>query len=217
VAEDRARLFDYWRSTASWRVRIALNYKGLPYESVPIDLRIGEQSAAEYHAVNPQNLVPTLQLGDLQLSQSAAILEYLEEVYPDPPLLPEDPAGRAIVRRMMNIVVCDIHPINNLRVLTRLRSDFRATEAQVAAWIANWIGQGFEALNAAIDAHGGGFAYCDAPTFADLCLVPQVYSARRFEVDLAPFPRVTAVADRCASLDAFASTHPDQVLAAQGG
>jgi maleylpyruvate isomerase len=217
VTEGEPKLFDYWRSTASWRVRIAMNYKRLAYQSVPIDLRIGEQAAADYHAVNPQNLVPTLELGDLRLSQSAAILEYLEETHPDPPLLPKDAEGRAIVRRMMNIVVCDIHPINNLRVLTRLRSDFGASEEQVSTWISTWIGQGFAALDAAIQTHGDGYAYGGSATFADVCLVPQVYSARRFGVDLSPFPRVTAVADRCASLDAFASTHPDQVLAAQAG
>lgn len=204
------KLYDYWRSSAAYRVRIALNLKRVPYEALPIDLRTGAQSAADYKAVNPQGLVPAIEAGGQVITQSTAIMEWLEDVHPQPPLLPADPAGRAAVRAMMAIVACDIHPLNNLRVLNSLKAEFDATQAQIDAWIARWITAGFDALEAAIHRYGEGFAFGAAPTLADCCLIPQVYNARRFNVDLTPWPQIIAVDAACACLDAFAAAHPKQ-------
>lgn len=204
------RLHSYWRSTAAYRVRITLNLKRLDYQQVTHDLRAGEQAGAAYAAINPQKLVPTLEADDLVLTQSLAIIEWLDERHPDPPLLPPAPNGRAIVRAMAQTIASDIHPLNNLRVLNRLRADFGADDAAVSAWIAGWIASGFEALELMIGQHGGQFAFGDAPTLADCCLVPQVYSATRFAVDLAPYPRLTSAADRAAALDPFAAAHPSR-------
>lgn len=202
-------LHDYWRSTASYRVRIGLNLKGLSYEQVPHDLRLGEQATPEYAALNPQRLVPTLVADDTAFTQSPAILEWLDERWPEPPLLPGDPDGRAIVRAMAAIICCDIHPINNLRVLKQLREEFKASEEQVSAWIARWIAGGFTALERLIARHGGRFAYGDSPTLADCALVPQLFSAERFAVDLAPYPRIVATGATAQALPAFARAHPD--------
>ena len=204
------KLYDYWRSSAAYRVRIALNLKGVPYEAVPIDLRTGAQSAAGYKTVNPQGLGPAMEDDGLVVTQSLAIMEWLEETHPQPPLLPADPAGRAAVRAMMLTIACDIHPLNNLRVLNCLKSEFGATQTQIDAWIARWIGAGFDALEALIDHHGEGFAFGAAPTLADCCLIPQVFNARRFGIDLTPWPRVIAVDAACAGLDEFIASHPSQ-------
>ena len=201
-------LHSYWRSTAAYRVRIALNFKQLDYAQAPHDLRVGEHGAAAYAAVNPQKLIPALEVDGAVLTQSLAILEWLEEAYPEPPLLPATPAERAVVRAMALAIACDIHPLNNLRVLARLRADFGAGETAINHWIASWIADGFEAMETMIISHGGAFAYGDTPTMADCCLVPQVYSARRFNVDLAPYPRLVAAADRAAELNAFGAAHP---------
>ena len=202
------RLHDYWRSGAAYRVRIALNLKGVAYEQVPHDLRSGAQTAHDYAALNPQKLVPALEVDGLVLTQSGAILEWLEEAHPTPALLPQDPTGRAIVRAMVGVVACDIHPLNNLRVLNTLRHDLAADERQVSAWTARWIGDGFAALEALIARHGGRHAFGDTPTLADCFLVPQVYSAERFKVPLAPYPRLTAAAAEAGALPAFAAAHP---------
>lgn len=202
------RLHGYWRSSASYRVRIALNLKGIAYEQRTHDLRRGEQNGTDYAALNPQQLVPALETYEGVLIQSPAILEWLEERYPDPALLPPAAHDRAVVRSMAAVIACDVHPLNNLRVLNALRRDFAADEEQVQAWIGGWIASGFAALEDLIARHGQGFAHGAAPTLADCYLVPQVYSAERFGVDLAPFPRIVAAAERARALPAFASAHP---------
>lgn len=208
------RLHGYWRSTASYRVRIALALKGVGHEQVTHDLRTGAQRAPAFLALNPQGLVPALELdGEREgeaavLTQSPAILEWLDEVYPQTPLLPGDALGRATVRAMAGLICCDIHPLNNLRVLQALRQDFGASESQVSAWIARWIGMGFDALEVLIARHGGDFAFGDAATLADCCLIPQVYSAERFGIDLAPWPAIARITARCAALEPFRRAHP---------
>lgn len=199
-------LHGYWRSSAAYRVRIALALKGVAFDQVTHDLRRGEQRALG--ALNPQPLVPALETADGVLTQSPAILEWIEETWPQPPLLPAAPGDRAIVRAMAAIVACDIHPVNNLRILDALRSTLSADEATVQRWIARWIGDGFAALEILIARHGGGFAFGDTPTLADCHLVPQVYGAERFAVDLAPYPALMAAAERARALPAFASAHP---------
>jgi maleylpyruvate isomerase len=202
-------LHSYWRSSAAYRVRIALNLKGLAYDQVTHDLRTGAHRAPDYMAFAPQGLVPALQSGSTVLTQSLAIMEWLEERTPEPPLLPSDADGRAIVRAMADIVACDIHPVNNLRILKTLRSRFGADEAAVNAWVAQWIEEGFAALEQLIGSHGAGFAYGDRPTLADCCLVPQVYNAERFGVDLAPFARLREAAERARALPAFHAARPE--------
>ena len=203
-------LHGYWRSTTAYRVRIALAVKGVAYEQVTHDLRTGAQREAEYRALNPQGLVPALETDDAVLTQSPAILEWIDEVYPDPPLLPADANGRATVRAMAATIACDIHPVNNLRILNALRAEFGADEAAVTRWIARWIGDGFAALETLIARHGDGFAFGATPTIADCHLVPQVYSAERFAVDLSPYPHLKSAADRARALLAFAAAHPDR-------
>lgn len=203
-------LHGYWRSTASYRVRIALALKGLPHEQVTHDLRTGAQASEEYRAVQPQGLVPALETDEAVLVQSPAILEWLEERYPEPALLPASLADRATVRAMAAVIGCDIHPLNNLRVLSELRGTFAASPDQVNAWIARWIGDGFAALEGMIARHGGGFAFGDRVTLADCYLVPQLYSAERFGVDLAAFPALVAAAERARALPEVAAAHPDR-------
>lgn len=202
-------LHGYWRSTASYRVRIALNLKGLSYEQATHDLRTGAQRSDVFRALNPQGLVPALEADGHFLTQSPAILEWLEERFPAPPLLPEGPDARATVRAFAAIVACDIHPLNNLRVLNALRSDFQAGAESVNGWIARWIAEGFVALEAMVSRYGGDYAFGDAPTLADCLLVPQVYSAERFGVDLAPFPNLAGAAARARSTEPFRAAHPD--------
>lgn len=203
-------LHGYWRSGAAWRVRIALALKGLAYEQVPHDLRTGAQGHADYRALNPQGLVPALDIGGAVLMQSLAMIEWLEETFPTPALLPDDALGRARVRAMAQVIACDIHPLNNLRVLQSLRADLDADKAAVAAWIARWIGAGFAALEGLIGQHGGDFAHGDAPGLVECCLVPQVYSARRFGVDLTAYPRIVGIDARCAALPAFRQAAPER-------
>jgi maleylpyruvate isomerase len=203
-------LHGYWRSTAAYRVRIALNLKGAPYRQTAHDLRAGGQRDPAYLALAPQGLVPALDTGEAIMTQSLAILEWLEDVFPEPPLLPRRPDERAVVRAMAALVACDIHPLNNLRVLQALRSDLGADQTRIDAWIARWIADGFGALEGMIERHGGDFAFGDAPTVADCCLVPQVYSAERFNVDLGPYPRVRTAVERARALEAFAAAHPSR-------
>ena len=203
-------LHGYWRSTTAYRVRIALALKGVTYAQVTHDLRRGEQREARYRALNPQGLVPALETEEAVLTQSPAILEWIDETYPDPPLLPTDANSRAIVRAMAATVACDIHPVNNLRILNALRTEFGADEAAVNRWIARWIGDGFTALETQIARYGDGFAFGATPTIADCHLVPQVYSAERFAVDLSPYPKLKAAAENARALPAFAAAHPDR-------
>ncbi len=204
-------LHSMWRATAPYRVRIGLNLKGLDYDYASVDLVGGEGRREPYLAKNRQGLVPTLETADGPLTQSLAILEWLEETHPEPPLLPETPQERQIVRAMAEIIACDIHPLNNLRVLqalSRMGHPFGAEDQ--TKWIHGWIAAGFDALEPMIARHGQGFAFGAAPGMADCCLVPQVYSAHRYGLDLAPYPAIRAVAARAAEQPAFAAAHPDR-------
>lgn len=203
------KLHGYWRSSAAYRVRIGLNLKGLVYEQQSYDLRVGAHRQEAFLALAPQGLVPALATDEGVFVQSTAILEWLEEYAPLPPLLPADRPGRAVVRAMAALVACDIHPLNNLRVLSALRTDLKADSDEVSAWIARWVNQGFGGLEPMIARHGAGFAHGDQPTLADCFLVPQVYSAERFKVDLAPFPHIVAAAERARAHPAFRAAHPD--------
>jgi maleylpyruvate isomerase len=202
-------LHGYWRSGTSYRTRIALNLKRVDYESRPVNLLAGEQGEAPYRALDPQGLVPTLQTPDGDLIQSPAILEWLEETYPKPPLLPPDARGRAQVRALAAVVGCDIHPLNNLRVLRALKTDLGASDDQRAAWQTRWMADGFSALEALIARHGQGFSWGAAPTLADCYLIPQAYAAERVGVDLQPYPLIRSVVERCRALEPFVKAHPD--------
>jgi maleylpyruvate isomerase len=203
-------LHGYWRSGTSYRTRIALNLKGLSYEQAGVDLRTGAQKSEAYLSMNPQGLVPALETDGAVLTQSPAILEWLEEAHPEPPLLPTDAVARSQVRAMAALVACDIHPLNNLRVLKALRETFGADQDAVDAWAGRWIIAGFEALEALIARHGEGWCFGDAPTLADCCLIPQVYSARRFSTPLDAFTRILAIAEKAAAHPAFEAAHPDR-------
>jgi maleylpyruvate isomerase len=205
-----AVLHGYWRSSAAYRVRIALNLKGVAYRQVSLDLRIGAQGQPAYRAIAPIGLVPALEIDGHSLTQSLAILEWLEEEHPTPALLPASRLARAHVREMAAIVACDVHPLNNLRVLKALKWDLGASENAVQTWIAHWIGEGFAALEAMALSHGGEFCFGDTPTLADCCLIPQIYNARRYGVDLAPYPNLQAIDARCAAIDAFARAAPER-------
>jgi maleylpyruvate isomerase len=204
------KLYNFFRSGTSHRLRIALNLKGLNYEYVPIDLRTEQHLGPEYRALNPQGLVPALVDDGRVLIQSPAIIEWLEERYPEPPLLPGDPEARARVRALAAIVGCDVHPVNNRRILEALRRDFGADEAAVQRWCATWIGAGFDAIEAllAADAQRGRFCVGETPTLADVYLVPQVESARRFKLGIKRWPQVLAVDAACSRLEAFQQAVP---------
>jgi maleylpyruvate isomerase len=202
------RLYDYWRSSAAYRVRIALNIKGLEVEQIPVDLRAGGQRTEEYVAKNPQSLVPFFEDGDLGIGQSLAIIDYLEETHPEPAILPADPIGRARVRSMAQIIACDIHPLNNQRVLRYLENDLGCDQLKRMIWYHRWIADGFKALETRLKDSAGDYCYGDEPTLADICLVPQVYNAKRYEVDLGPFPTIRTIGDRCQEIEAFAKAAP---------
>ena len=201
-------LHGYWRSSAAYRTRIGLNLKGLSYRQESHDLRTGEQGAPAFRAIAPQGLVPALEIDGIIVTQSLAILEWLEEVHPEPPLLPREAAARALVRSQAAIIACDVHPLNNLRVLKALKNDLGAGDVAVSRWIARWIHDGLGPLEIMAQRHGEGFCFGDSPTIADCCLVPQLYNARRFEVDLAHYPTLLAIDQRCRQLDAFARADP---------
>jgi maleylpyruvate isomerase len=205
-------LHTYYRSSSAYRVRIALNLKGLEARHIPIHLTRGggEQFSAEYRRLNPLALVPVLTEGALQLSQSLAILEYLDERYPTPPLLPASIEGRAKARQLASTIACEIHPLNNLRVLKYLTDKLGLSEAAKLDWIAHWIRLGFEALEAELGASTSRGAFCvgDHPTIADCCLVPQLFNAQRFQIDLAPYPTLVGIQGTCESLPAFQAAHP---------
>ena len=205
------KLYDYFRSSAAYRLRIGLNLKGVAPQRAFVHLRKGEQLADEYLSLNPQGLVPTLvtDQGDV-LTQSVAILEWLDETYPNPPILPRDPAGRARVRSLALAVACDIHPINNTRVLAYLTGTLGVSEEQRNGWYKYWIDTGFEALETRLarESATGRFCHGDAPTIADICLVPQMANARRVEFDFTPYPTLVRIEAACLALPAFAAAAP---------
>ena len=207
------KLYTFFRSSASYRVRIALNLKGLDYEQAPIHLRRGggEQLKPAYKAINPQALVPALEDKRQTFSQSLAIIEYLEELYPKPPLLPSDAAERAVVRSMALLIACEVHPIQNLRVLNHLKSDHKQSEDDTIRWARHWINLGLSALEQMIISvtEPGDFCFGKTPTMADICLVPQLGNARRFGVDLSAYPKLLAIESACISLPAFADAAPE--------
>lgn len=204
------KLYTYFRSSAAFRVRIALNLKGISYEPVPIHLTKdgGRQKSAEFRAINPNMRVPALALSTGEvLTQSVAIIEYLDEVYPDPPLLPVDAIERAQVRAIAQLIACDIHPLNNLVVLNHLKSALKLDQAAADDWYRHWVTAGFAALEPML--RPGPYAFGAHVTLADLCIVPQVFNARRFKVDLAPFPKIAAVDAACGKLAAFDKARPE--------
>ena len=204
-------LHEYFRSTSSFRTRIALNLKGLQYRHVSVHLRSGAQRSDTYARLNPQQLVPTLEDNGQALTQSLAIIEYLEEIAPEPPLLPAAPADRARVRAFALVAACEVHPLHNLQVLKYLREELGQDEDAVQRWIATWMSAGFRTMEAMLaDARTGDFVHGARPGLADLCLVPQVFTARRFGVDTAAYPRCEAVFERCVALPAFDRARPDR-------
>ena len=207
---SKLKLHGYFRSGAAYRVRIALNLKGLSYDQASVHLRRGEQFSAAFSKLNPAHLVPALEDGPEVLRQSLAIIEYLEETHPEPPLLPSDPAGRARVRALAYDIACDIHPIDNLRVMVYMEKILGLDQKARDAWYAHWIRLGFEAIEATL-ARGAGtgrFCHGDAPTLADVCLIPQLGNAARVNLDLTPYPTIRRIAGECRKLEAFQRAEP---------
>ena len=202
------KLFDYPRSSAAYRVRIALEIKGLSYEKTKINLLEAEHRESGYLELNPQGRVPSLQVGSSLLAQSLAIIEYLEEIYPEPALLPSASLQRAHVRSIAQTIACDIHPLNNLQVLQYLKGSLGVSEEAKLRWYHHWIIEGFTALEKIVE--GTNYCFGENPTLADVCLVPQCYNARRFEVDLTPFPKLCRIEENLVKLSAFANAHPDR-------
>ncbi|PWT70552.1 MAG: maleylacetoacetate isomerase [Proteobacteria bacterium] len=211
------KLYGYWRSSAAYRVRIALNLKGLPYETVSINLAKGEHGHGDYAQINPQGLVPVLEVDGDRLFQSLAIIEYLEEKHPEPTLLPRDAGGRARVRSLALIVACEIHPLNNPRVLNYLTGTFAISDEQRLTWYHHWIKTGFSALEKrlATETGAGSFCHGDSPTMADIALVPQVANAVRFNVNLSTYPNIRRINDACQKLEAFQKAAPQNQPDAQ--
>ncbi len=204
-------LFEYWRSSAAYRVRIVLNLKQITVNHIAVQLLAGEHRGAEYRAQNPAGLVPFWREADgFTLAQSLAIIAYLDETHPDPPLLPKDPQQRAVCREIAYSIACDIHPIGNLRVFRKLEADFGAPPETLASWNRYWIAAGFEAIEARLKATAGRNAVGDAITLADVCLVPQVFNARRYGLDLTPYPRIVAADAAAAQVPAFAAAAPER-------
>ena len=208
------KLYTYWRSSAAYRVRIGLSIKGLPYDSAPVHLLRdgGEHLKESYTEVNPQQQVPSLELDDgTILTQSLAILEYLDETYPEPPLLPTEPVDRARVRALTQVIACDIHPINNLNVLGYLINDMKVPQDNRVVWYRHWIENGFPAFEKLLTRSDktGKFCHGDTPTLADVLLVPQVYNARRFDVDLTDFPEIRRIEKNCLALESFQAAIPE--------
>ena len=209
------KLYTYWRSSAAYRVRIALNLKGLAYEDAYIHLVRdgGEQLKPAYQELNPQKLVPSLETDEgAILTQSLAMLEYLEETHPDPALMPDGAPDRARIRSLCQLVACDIHPVNNLRILKYLTGPLALSEDQKTEWYRHWVREGFEALECMLsnDPRTGQYCHGDQPGLADCCLVPQVYNARRFNLDMGAYPTISRIDAACMELAAFAKASPEQ-------
>lgn len=203
------KLYNYFRSSASFRVRIALELKGLAYDYLPVHLARGEQKQPEFSALSPEGLVPLLELDDgRRLTQSMAIIEYLDETRAEPPLLPADAAGRARVRALAQIVACEIHPLNNLRVLKYLVREMKVDDDAKNVWYKHWVRLGLESYEARLAEQPGRFSHGDTPTLADCCLVPQIFNAQRFDCDLGGLPRTMAVFEACMALPAFQRAQP---------
>jgi len=206
----RPIFYEYWRSSAAYRVRIALKLKGIDYESRPIDLREGAQRSEDFLELNPQGLIPMLEIDGHRLTQSLAIINYLDLRYPSRPLIPAAAAERAHVVSMSLAIACDIHPLNNLRVLQYLKNELGHSQEEVDDWYRHWISIGLPALEAQAKPRAGAFLFGDGPTAADVCLVPQLYNARRFDVPLGDFPTLLRAEENANKLDAFAAAHPDR-------
>lgn len=205
------KLYSYFRSSASYRVRIALNLKGLAYDTAPVNLLKGEQKNAGYTKLNPQSLLPALEDNDNLFTQSLAILEYLEEAYPTPPILPITPQDRARVRAISLAIACDIAPLNNLGTLSYLQESLGMDDAQKTAWIQYWIGKGLAAVEAMLnDGKSGIYCHGDTPTMADCVLMPQVFNAQRFECNLSAYPTIMRITEACEKHDAFITAHPSK-------
>ena len=209
MTQPTIRLYDYWRSSAAYRVRIALNLKGLAYTSVPVNLLASEQSSDTYRDKNPQGLVPTIEIDGRRIVQSLAIIDYLDHAFPDPPLLPADPFARADAMAKALVVACDIHPPLNLRMMRGLKHRFGVDDDGRARWTTHWMAEGLAAMEAM--APDAPFLAGALPGLPDLCLVPQLYNARRNAVPLDAYPRLVAIDARCAAIEAFAAAHPDRV------
>ncbi len=210
---ERLTLYSYWRSSAAYRVRIGLALKGLRYDTVPVHLvrNGGEQHAPDYAAANPQKLVPMLVHGQRRMRQSLAILEYLDEVWPEPPLLPATARGRQRVRALSQLVACDIHPLNNLRVVRFLENEWNVPQPERDVWMRHWMVEGLDAFEALLADHPSPAEFCEGhlPTLADCCLVPQLYNARRFGVDLEPYPTIRRIEAACLAHPAFDAARPE--------
>lgn len=204
------KLYSYYRSSAAYRLRIALNLKELAYDYVAINVLEQEHKSERFRAINPAALVPAVETDEAAiLTQSVAILEWLEDVQPEPALIPADALQRALVRSIVNHIACDIHPLCNSGVTNYLRQQFAASDAQVGDWYTSWMHRGFTAVDALIREHGGSFCIGDHLTLADVCLVPQVYNARRFSIDLNPFPEIRRITERCLTIEAFVQSAPE--------
>ncbi|MEM8563047.1 MAG: maleylacetoacetate isomerase [Pseudomonadota bacterium] len=204
------KLYSYYRSSAAYRVRIALNLKALSYQYEAVNLLHSEQKSASYMSRNPQGLLPALELDDGEvLAQSVAILEWLEESHPQPALLPETPLARAKVRSLVNNITCDIHPLNNLSIMNYMRTELSASDNDVYQWYCNWVDRGFSAIEQSLVNTTGGYCFGENPTLADVCLVPQVYNARRFKVPMEPYPKIRSVVEFCNSTEPFAKAAPE--------
>ena len=217
---DKLCLFSYWRSSAAYRVRIGLNLKGLPYDIMPVHLLRdgGEQHAEAFREANPQGLVPVLQHGHRMLRQSMSILEYLDEMWPEPSLLPATARDRQRVRALSQAVACDIHPLNNLRVVQYLENEWGVPQPERDGWTRHWIETGFAAIEAMLHQHPSTGRYCDGdtPTMADCCLVPQIYNARRFGIDVAAYPTIARIEQACLALPEFDAARPENQPDAPG-
>lgn len=211
------KLYGYWRSSASYRVRTALNLKGLSYEYEPVHLVKdgGQQHSEAYRKLNPARLVPTFLDGDVKLNQSLAIIEYLEERYPDTPLLPSSPEDKARVRALAYDLACELQPVTNLRVLQYLTGELNCSDEQRSAWIANWVEKSFTAFEQRLTEYAGDYCYGNSVTLADICLIPQVYNAQRFNLDLSSYPTLMAVHERLQALDSVQKARPENQVDAQ--